>query len=114
MEFHYLLAKMLLATKPARPDTCTTISFLAMRVREPNNEYWAKLVHLMKYIRGTRNLPLILSANGSVILKIVYYGSFAVHPNMIGHPGGALLMVTGFPIVSSIKQNTNTQSSTET
>ena len=80
---------------------------------EPNNENWAKLVHLMKYIRGTSNLPLILSANGSVILKWWIGGLFAVHPNMRGHTGGSLSTERGFPIVSSTTQNLNTQSSTE-
>ena len=40
-----------------------------MRVREPENYYWEKLVHIMKYIRSTSNFPLILSYNGSKILK---------------------------------------------
>ena len=69
VEFHHLLKKILFATKRARPDTCTTIPFLTTRVREPDNDEWANLVHLMKYIRITRNLPLILSANGSSILQ---------------------------------------------
>ena len=55
-------------TKQDRPDTCTTLSFLATRARKPENDNWAKLVHQAKYIRGTRNLPLILSANISGIL----------------------------------------------
>ena len=32
VEFHNLVAKMLYATKCARPDTCTSIMFLTMRV----------------------------------------------------------------------------------
>jgi hypothetical protein len=39
--------------------------------------------------------------------------SFAVHLNMRSHTGGGLTMGRGFPIVSSIKQKLNTQSSTE-
>lgn len=69
VEFHNLVAKTLYATKRARPDTCTSIAFLTMRVREPDKSDWKKMAHLMRYIRGTRKLPLILSANGSGILK---------------------------------------------
>jgi hypothetical protein len=61
-EFHNLVAKTLYATKRARPDTCTAVAFLTTRVREPDKDDWTKLVHMMKYIRGTRELPLILSA----------------------------------------------------
>ncbi len=39
--------------------------------------------------------------------------SFAVHPNMRGHSGGALTLGHGFPISSSGKQKRNTRSSTE-
>jgi hypothetical protein len=112
-EFHNLVAKTLYATKRARPDTCTAVAFLTTRVREPDTDDWAKMVHMMKYIRGTKTLPLILSANGSGILKWWIDGSFAVHPNMRGHTGGGLSMGRGFPIVSSTKQKLNTRSSTE-
>ncbi len=80
-EFHHLVAKTLWATKRARPDTGTAIGFLTTRVREPDTQDWTKLSHLMKYLRGTRKLPLILSANGSGILKWWVDGSFGVHPN---------------------------------
>jgi hypothetical protein len=114
VEFQNLVAKTLYATKRARPDTCTAIAFLTMRVREPDKDDWTKLVHLMRYIRGTRTMPLILSANGSGILKWWVDASFDVHPNMRGHSGGGLSLGCGFPIVSSTKQKLNTRSSTET
>jgi hypothetical protein len=114
VEFHNLVAKTLYATKRARPDTCTAIAFLTTRVRAPDKDDWTKLVHLMKYLRGTRTLPLILSANKSGILKWWVDASFAVHPNMRGHSGGGLSLGRGFPIVSSTKQKLNTRSSTET
>jgi hypothetical protein len=114
VEFHNLVAKTLYATKRARPDTCTAIAFLTTRVRAPDKDDWTKLVHLMKYLRGTRTLPLILSTNGSGILKWWVDASFAVHPNMRGHSRGRLSLGQGFPIVSSTKQKLNTRSSTET
>ena len=66
----------------------------------PDNDKWAKLFHLIKYIRGARNLPLILSTNGSGILKWWTDGSFAVHTNMRCHTGGGLSMGIVFAIVS--------------
>ena len=113
VQFHNLVAKTLYATKRARPDTSTAVAFLTTRVREPDKDDWSKMVHMMCYIRGTRKLPLILSANGSGILKWWIDGSFAVHPNMRGHTGGGLSMGRGFPIVNSTKQKLNTRSSTE-
>jgi hypothetical protein len=112
VEFHNLVAKTLYSTKRYRPDTCTAITFLTPRVRAPDKDDWNKLVHLMRYIRGTRTMPLILSANGSGILKRWIDALFAVHPNMRGHLGGGLSLGRGFPIVSSTKQKLNTRSST--
>jgi hypothetical protein len=114
VEFHNLVAKTLYSTKRARPDTCTAIAFLTTRVRAPDKDDWNKLVHLMRYVRGTRTMPLILSGNGSGILKWWVDVSFAVHPNMRGHSGGGLSLGRGFFIVSSTKQKLNTRSSTET
>jgi hypothetical protein len=107
-QFHSVVQKTLFATKRARPDTCTAISYLTTRVREPDRDDWTKLAHMVKYLRGTKDLPLILSANGSGILKWWVDGSFGVHPNMRGHTGGGLSMGRGFPIVSLTKQKLNT------
>jgi hypothetical protein len=104
VEFHNLVAKTLYATKWARTNTCTAIAFLTTRVQAPHKDDWNKLVHLMKYLRGTRTLPLILSANGASILKWWVDAAFAVHPNMQGHSGGVLFLGRGFPIVSLTKQ----------
>ena len=68
----------------------------------------------MKYLRGTREMPLVLTADRSGILKWWVDASFVVHPNMRGHSGGGLSLDKGFPIVSSTKQKLNTRSSMET
>jgi len=114
VELHNSVAKMLYASKHARPDTCTSIAFLTTRVCKPDEDDWAKLCHLMKYVRGTCKMPLILSADGSGILKWWVDGSFAVHLNMRGHSRRGLSLGRGFPITSSTKQKLNTCSSTET
>jgi hypothetical protein len=72
------------------------------------------MIHVMKRIRGRKNLPLILGANGSGMLKRWIDASFAVHPNMRGHTGGGLSLGRGFPVVNSTKQKLNARSSAET
>ena len=114
VDFHNIVAKNLYATKRERPDTCTSIAFQTTWVQAPDEDYWAKLVHMMRYLRGTRNTSLTLSDNGSGILKWWVDASFAVHPNMQGNPVGVLSLGRGFPIVIPIKQKIHTKSSTET
>ena len=69
-------------------NTCAT------RVIAPDQDDCLKLAHLMMYIRGTIDLPLTLSANGTDMLKWYVDGSYVVHPNMRGHLGGGLSMGT--------------------
>ena len=114
VQFHKLVEKTLYDTKRASPDTCTAVAFLTTIVQSPGLDDWANMVHIMRYIRGTRTLPLIISANGSGILKSWLDTSFAVHPNIRGNSGGGLSLGRRFPIVSSTKQKLNTRSSTET
>ena len=88
--FHKIVANMLFSTKRARPDTGTAVSCLTTRVIDPDQSDWMKMVHLFKYVRGTKDLPLIISADNSGILKCYIDGSHAVYPNMRGHTGGTL------------------------
>jgi hypothetical protein len=98
-EFHNLVAKTLHSTKRSRPDTSLAMSFLTTRVRSPNKDDWVKLTHLMQCLRSTKLLGLILSTNGSGVLKWWVEASFVVHPNMRGHSGGGLLMGADFPLL---------------
>ena len=104
---------MLFSTKIARPDTGIYISYLKTRVRDPDQSDWLKMVHIFKYVRGTKYLPLILSADKSGMLKWYIDGSNAVHPNMRGHTGRGLTIGQGLPISALIKQKLNTRSSTK-
>ena len=112
-QFHSILAQMLFTTKCARTDIGTSVSFLTTIVKELEQDDWLKLAHLMIYIRGTIDLLLTLSSNGTGMLKWFVDGSYGVHPNMRGNSGGGLSRGTGLPILSSIKQKLNTRSSTE-
>ena len=100
-------------TKRARPDISLVIAFLTTRVRSPDNDDWEKLSHLVEYLRGDRDRPLVLGADNEGMLMWYVDASFAVHPNMLGHTGGELTMGRGFPISVSTKQKLNTKSSTE-
>ena len=72
--FHNLVANILFPTKRARLDTGTDVSYLTTRVREIDQSYWMKMVHLFKYFRGTKYLPLILIEVKSRMLKLYVDG----------------------------------------
>lgn len=112
--FHNIVAKALrhplltYLVKQDRQDALLAIAFLTMQVREPNVENKFKLEQLVKYIRSTIDLLLILDANGTSILTWYVDASFVLHANMRGHTGSRLTMGRGFLIVSSTKQKLNT------
>ena len=82
--FHGPVAKILFTTERARPDAGLSISFLTTRVRYLSKQDRKKLVHLFKYLRGTRHIPLILRADGSGILKRYVDASHGAHPKHEG------------------------------
>ena len=107
------MAETLYTTKWARQDKFTAVYFLTTIVIEPNKYNWLNIVYLIKYIMGTRYLPLILSDNGIGVLKLWIDAYYAVHPNMRVHTGRGIFIGGVFPIVISTKQKINTLSSTE-
>jgi hypothetical protein len=111
--FHTFVAKGLFVCKRARPDIHQVISLLSTRVKAPNKSDMDKLVHLLKYLNGTLEDVLTLSADDLHIMMWYVDGSFAVHPDFRSHTGGALTMGKGCPISISSKHKINTKSSTE-
>jgi hypothetical protein len=111
--FHTIVAKALYVTKRARLDISLAIAFLTTQVRSPNIEDWEKVHHLMEYLKGAGDRPLILGADNEEMLMWYADASFAVHLNMRRHTNGGMTMGRGFPISVSTKQKMNTKSSTE-
>ena len=111
--FHNITAKAIYVTKRARPDKSLDIAFLTTRVKGPAIDDRRKLRHLIEYLRATRELPLIIGADGTGVLSWYVDALFAMHPDMRGHTGGAMTMGRGFPLDKSTKHKLNTRSSTE-
>jgi hypothetical protein len=101
--FHMVVAKTLYVTKRVRLDTSIAVAFLTTRVRAPNTDAWEKLCHLMEYLRGDQDCPLILSGENDGVLMWYIDAAFAIHPNMCRHTGRGLTMGRGFPIAVSTK-----------
>ena len=111
--FHHNVAKLLFLCKRARPDIQTAVAFLTTRVMAPDEDDYKKLVRMMKYLRGTRTLPLTLEADNLQLVKWWIDGAFATHRDMRSHTGGALSLGKGVITGISTRQNLTTRSSTE-
>jgi hypothetical protein len=67
----------------------------------------------MRYLRGTRLLPLPLESDGTNIPRWWLDASYATHPDMKSHTGGALSLGKGIIYGTSTRQKLVTRSSTE-
>jgi hypothetical protein len=112
LAFHHTVAQLLCACPRAQKDLQTAIAFLTRRVRSPYEDDWEKLKRVLRYLKSTINIPLILRADNLNIIKWWVDASYACHGDCRGHTGA--IMSLGKSSVSSMskKQKINTRSST--
>lgn len=111
--FHMMVAKALFLCKRARPDLQTAVSFLCTRVQCSDEDDYKKLTRMLQFLRDTKDDYLTLSATSLNHIRWWVDASYAVHPNMRSHTGGALSLGLGVIYGTSMKQKLNTTSSTE-
>jgi hypothetical protein len=107
------VAQLLFTCPSARKDIQPTVAFRTTRVRSPDEDDWNKLKRVLRYIRCTIHLPLILRADSLTIVKWWVDASFATHGDCRGHTGETMSMGRGSMSSMSKNQKINTRSSTE-
>ena len=90
-----MVARLLFVAKRARSDIQVAVAFLCTRVSSPTQQDYNKLTTVIKYIRGTIHLPLLIGWDESGVLTWSVDASFAVHQDMRSHTGAALSMGKG-------------------
>jgi hypothetical protein len=111
--FHHAVAQLLFASSRARKDIQLAVSFLTTTVEQPDEDDWNKLKQLLKYIRGTIYMPLILRADSLSIIKWWVDASYTTYGDFRGHTGAMMSLGRGSISGMSKKQKLNTKSSTE-
>ena len=87
--------------------------FLSTRTTEPDESDWNKLLKMMSFLKGTKLDILTLEADDTQTMVWFIDAAFAVHPDMKSHTGMLFTLGKGAVISSSVKQKTNSRSSTE-
>ena len=67
--FHHTVAQLIFFMSRARKDIKMDIAFLCNRLRIPEEDDWKNLVRVIRYIRGTLHLPLILRSDILSVIK---------------------------------------------
>ena len=99
--------------KRARPDIQTAVAFLTTRVMAPDEDDCKKLARVMRYLQGTKTMPLTLEADNLQLVKWWIDGAFATHRDMRSYTGGALSLGKGVITGISTRQKLMTRGSTE-
>jgi len=73
--FHTTTAQLLYLSKRTRPDIQLAVSFLTTRVDSPTLDDSQKLQKVVKYLKGTKDLPLVLRSSGGKISLSIYVDS---------------------------------------
>jgi len=82
-------------------------------VKCPDVDDYKKLTRVMKYLRNTASLPLVMEAKNLNAVEWWVDASFVVHPNMRSHTACVMMLGAGAVYASLTKQKLNTRSSTE-
>jgi hypothetical protein len=110
---HRTTARLLFAAKRARPDLQVAVAYLCTRVKTPTQSDYRKLTRVIKYLRLTVFIPLVLGwdCTGQLLWSVDAF--FAIHKDMRSHTGAVLSLGQGALMSMSIKQKNSTKSSTE-
>ena len=73
--------------KRACPNFHPTIESLKMRVNNPNEYFWKKLLRLIQYIYGTQSCKLVLSTDDLHVIKYYVEGTSAIQADFNSNTG---------------------------
>ena len=107
VSFHHTVAQLLFLTTRERRVVGVAMSFLALRVKRPDDDDWGKLKCVLRYLYVTRRLKLTLEVTSLVITKWFVDASHLAHWDCKGHGGAALFLGRGAISSYSNKMKSN-------
>lgn len=113
--FHRVVAQLLYLAKRVRPECLTAVAYLATRVTKCDGDDVEKLHRLVRYVRATKDLGLVLRpGRAGVTVKLYIDASYGVHADGKSHTGSCIVIGdVGAVHCRSTKQNIVCKSSTE-
>jgi hypothetical protein len=77
--FHCATVQLLILSARARQDIQPATVFLTKHVRSPDEDNWGKIKRVLRYMKGTIHMPLILSAESLTLLQWWVDAAYAAH-----------------------------------
>ena len=94
-KLHNITAKLLHVSNRAGLDIKLVIAVAYTRVSKNTVQNWGELKRVLKYLKGTLDMPRVLGADIIVNLMTCVDTVYTAHTNTISHIGGATLFETG-------------------
>ena len=69
VQFHHTTVQLLFLCTHVRGYIHTAVTFLPMRVKEPDKDDWGKLKRVILYLNSTRRMKLQLTIEDLAIIK---------------------------------------------
>jgi hypothetical protein len=113
--FHRVVAQMLYLAKRVRPECLTAVAYLATRVTRCDGDDVEKLHRLIRYVRGTKEMGIVLRPGKEGMGVSLYVdASYGVHADGRSHTGACVVIGSvGAVHCRSTKQSILSKSSTE-
>jgi hypothetical protein len=100
---HTFVTKLMFSCKCGQPDVGMGDSTVATYVKDPNQDDWNKLIHIMNILKRPREDALILEAENTEALAWDVHTAFVVHQDMTNHAGAVLRPGKGELILNSAR-----------
>jgi hypothetical protein len=113
--FHRVVAQLLYLAKRTRPECLTGVSYLATRVTKATVRDVEKLHRMVRYIRRTLDLGVVLRPGAlGIVVRLYVDASYGVHRDGKSHTGSCVVIGDmGAVHCRSTKQHIVSKSSTE-
>ena len=107
-----LIMSLMYLGKRTRPDILFAVSYLATKSAAPTSVHMKHAQRILKYLNGSRELGITLSADKMFNVNIYGDSSYNIHSDGKGHTGVMVSFGGGPLLVESNKQPTTAKSST--
>jgi hypothetical protein len=110
VKFHTTVAKLLYISKRTRPDILLPVNILCTRVKAPTKEDWDKLLKILKYLKNTLDMELLIgitiNEDKSIDLNSYIDAAYSVHvhQDLKSHSGACFSIGQGTIMACSTKQ----------
>ena len=111
--FHSVTASLLFVSRRCRLDIQTAIGYLCTRVGCSDEDDWAKLKRVLRYLKDTIDLTRTIGGDDIKRMQSWVDVSYGIHDDCKSHTGGCISF--GWGVISTMckKQTLNVKSSTE-